>query len=252
MKLLENFEKHKISAVIFDFDGTISTLRCGWENVMAPMMEEYLSKTENVKEKVKNFIDASTGIQTILQMKWLAEQVALQGDTPLDIWEYKAEYNRRLMESVMKKRELALNGHRDEYLIKGAEDFLKALKAKGIKLYTASGTDDADVKKEAEVLGVAKYFDSIDGAKPFSEDCSKEATIKDLMKNHKGNELMVVGDGPVEIRLGKEAGALTIGICANESLLSGWDEAKINRLTNAGAHVLIDQFPATLADFMED
>ena len=38
---------------------------------MAPMMEEYLSKTENVKEKVKEFIDASTGIQTILQMKWL-------------------------------------------------------------------------------------------------------------------------------------------------------------------------------------
>ena len=252
MKVLENFEKHKINAVIFDFDGTISTLRCGWENVMAPMMEEYLSKTENVKEKVKEFIDASTGIQTILQMKWLAEQVALQGDTPLDIWEYKAEYNRRLMESVMEKRELALNGHREEYLIKGAEDFLKALKEKGIKIYAASGTDDADVKKEAEVLGVSKYFDSIEGAKPFSEDCSKEATIKDLMKNHKGSELMVVGDGPVEIRLGKEAGAFTIGICADEKKLSGWDEAKINRLTKAGAHILIDEFSKNLVEFTEE
>ncbi len=252
MRILENFKKRKISAAIFDFDGTISTLRCGWEKVMAPMMEEYLSKTENVKEKVKEFIDASTGIQTILQMKWLAEQVALQGDTPLDIWEYKAEYNRRLMENVIKKRELALSGHRNEYLIKGAEDFLKALKEKGIKLYAASGTDDADVKKEAEVLGVDHYFDSIEGAKPFSENCSKEATIKDLMKNHNGNELLVVGDGPVEIRLGKEAGALTIGICANESQLFGWDEAKINRLTKAGAHILVDEFPKNLNIITEE
>lgn len=242
MKVLEQHDKRNIRAAIFDFDGTLSTLRCGWETVMGPMMEEYLSKTENVKEKVSEFIDASTGIQTILQMKWLAEQVALQGEKPLDPWDYKAEYNRRLMENVEKKRAEALSGARDKYIISGAEDFLKALKDKGIKLYAASGTDDKDVKKEAEVLGLSKYFDSIEGAKPFSENCSKEATIKELMEKHQGNELLVVGDGPVEIRLGKEAGALTLGICANEKELSGWDEAKINRLTKAGAHLLVDRF----------
>ena len=54
--------------------------------------------------------------------------------------------------------------------------------------------------------------------------------------------IIVIGDGPVEIRLGREAGALTLGICANEKNLSGFDEAKINRLTKANAHVLIDSF----------
>ncbi len=242
MRKLEQHERYNIRAAIFDFDGTLSTLRCGWEAVMAPMMEEYLSKTENVREKVSEFIDASTGIQTILQMKWLAEQVALQGDTPLDAWDYKAEYNTRLMESVEKKRQEALSGERDKYIISGAEEFLKALRDNGIRLYAASGTDDKDVKKEAEVLGLDKYFDRIEGAKPFSENCSKEATIKELMKEHKGSELLVVGDGPVEIRLGKEAGALTLGICANEKELLGWDEAKISRLTKAGAHGLVDRF----------
>ena len=29
-------------AVLFDFDGTISTLRCGWEKVMGPLFEEIL------------------------------------------------------------------------------------------------------------------------------------------------------------------------------------------------------------------
>ena len=72
------------------------------------------------------------------------------------------------------------------------------------------------------------------------------------MKNHNGNELLVIGDGPVEIRLGKEAGALTIGICASEKNLSGWDEAKINRLTKAGAHVLVDEFEADLINLTEE
>ena len=62
---------------------------------------------------------------------------------------------------------------------------------------------------------------------PFSTDCSKEATLKSLMEQYKGENLLVVGDGPVEIRLGREAGALTLGICANERNLQGFDEAKI-------------------------
>ncbi len=242
MKVLENHKKYDIKAAIFDFDGTLSTLRCGWEQVMAPLFEEYLDKTENAKELVADFIDASTGIQTVLQMQWLKEQVEKQGDKPLDVWEYKAEYNKRLMENVKKKREDALQGNRINYLIEGCEGFLKALKDKGIKIYGASGTDDADVKEEARVLGLNKYFDEIKGAMPFSTDCSKEATLKSLMENYKGENLLVVGDGPVEIRLGKELGALTLGIAANEKNLSGFDEAKINRLTKAGAHVLIDSF----------
>ena len=32
-----------VRAVLFDFDGTISTLRCGWEEVMQPLMVEMIS-----------------------------------------------------------------------------------------------------------------------------------------------------------------------------------------------------------------
>ena len=33
----------KIKAAIFDFDGTFSTLRCGWEKVMRKLMLELIS-----------------------------------------------------------------------------------------------------------------------------------------------------------------------------------------------------------------
>lgn len=244
MVILENHEKKKIMCAVFDFDGTISTLRCGWESVMEPLMLECIFgdryTEENVKE-VRDYIAASTGIQTILQMKWLAARVDAEGKTPLDPWEYKAEYNRRLMINVEKRCADAKAGNKDKYIMKGAVRFLESLRAKGIKMYAASGTDEADVKNEAAILGIDVYFDEIAGAKPKSEDCSKEATLNRLISQGEGG-LLVVGDGPVEIRLGKAAGACTLGICGKEKELCGMDDVKVKRLTSAGAHALIDCF----------
>lgn len=255
MIILESHEKQKINCAVFDFDGTISTLRCGWESVMEPLMLECIFGNdyteENVKE-VRQYIAASTGIQTILQMKWLAERVTKEGKTALDPWEYKAEYNRRLMINVEKRCADAKAGNKDKYIMKGSLDFLKALKGKGVKMYAASGTDEADVKNEAAILGIDVYFDEIAGALPMSENCSKEATLNRLISQGDGG-LLVVGDGPVEIRLGKAAGACTLGICGKERDLCGMDEIKVNRLTKAGAHAIVDCFENVneILDWME-
>ncbi len=247
MIILENHEKKKIDCAVFDFDGTLSTLRCGWETVMEPLMLECIFgdkyTPENITE-VREYIAYSTGIQTILQMKWLAERVTKEGKVPLDPWDYKAEYNRRLMVNVEKNKADAKSGNADKYIMHGTHRFLRALKERGISIYAASGTDEADVIKEAEVLGLDKYFDEIAGARPHSEDCSKEATLKRLISQNSGG-LLVVGDGPVEIRLGKAAGACTLGICGKERELCGMDDVKVKRLTDAGAHALVDCFGDT-------
>ena len=245
MRILEECKKQKIKVAVFDFDGTISTLRCGWESVMEPLMLEILYGDNPSKEQVgyvRSYISASTGIQTILQMKWIAEELTKMGKEAASPWDYKAEYNRRLMENVEKRRQYALEGHKDEFIMKGSEKFLSSLKARGVKMYAASGTDDADVKKEAEILGIAKYFDEIAGAMPFSEGCSKEATLKRLIEMGGSDGLIVVGDGPVEIKLGREVGASTVGIVGNEKERCGFDDVKVERLTKAKAHILCDCF----------
>ena len=244
MIVLEHHKKQPITCAVFDFDGTLSTLRCGWETVMEPLMLECIFgkqyAEENVRE-IREYIKSSTGIQTILQMKWLAERVKQQEKTPLDPWEYKAEYNRRLMINVEKSKADAESGNADKYIMRGAKQFLAALTERNIRLYAASGTDEADVIREAEILGLAPFFEEIAGAKPHSEDCSKEATLRRLLSQSQSG-LLVVGDGPVEIRLGKSANACTLGICGSEKHLCGFDEVKVQRLTAAGAHALVDCF----------
>ena len=192
------------------------------------------------------YIDESTGIQTILQMKWLKEQVEKSGRQALDIWDYKKMYNDRLMLDIKKKLSDLESGAAcaDDYLMKGSVEFLKELKERGVKIFVASGTDDPDVHNEAKALGVDIYFDEIKGAPLHEESCSKEAVKKRLLESagYSNEELAVCGDGKVEIALGKEKRARAIGLASFEKERGGIDEAKRKRLINADADIICGDF----------
>ncbi len=239
-------------AVLFDFDGTISTLRQGWEEIMAPLMVEMIAgdttPTPALLREVEDYIDHSTGIQTIHQMAWLAQAVARHGLNPdvRDPWDYKAEYNRRLMAPVAARATAIAAGQAtpDDFMIAGSRAFLDALATAGLTLYVASGTDHPDVVREAQTLGVADYFVEIAGAPPAAMDCSKEAVLRRLVYDvglH-GQEVAVIGDGRVEIALGREVGAVTLGVATDDVRRHGINPAKYTRLAAAGAHAITGDF----------
>lgn len=239
----------QIKAILFDFDGTISTLRCGWEKVMEPMMIEFLG--EAFAQKVAEYIDESTGIQTVYQMRWLVQQLELQGkgQTDRDEWWYKDEYNRRLMETVNKRKQDLDSGllEPDDYLILGSRNFLNRLKEAGLALYVASGTDHQDVVRENKLLDVFDLFTLVQGAPERRADCSKEAVMRMLLaeKGLQGSELVVIGDGKVEIALAAEVGAYGIGVASDELKRSGVNPRKAVRLKKAGADILTGDFENT-------
>jgi len=242
-----------VRAVVFDFDGTLSTLRHGWEKTMKPLMLEMISGGDKwdaaLEKEVDEYIDESTGIQTIRQMKWLAEQVKARGmnpGAPEDPWWYKDEYNRRLMLDVSKRVRSIENGdvNRCCYLMAGGEAFLQALKARGVKMYVASGTDHPDVVNEVTALGLKSYFAEIAGSPVHEESCSKEKVIADLIAREglQGSDVAVIGDGKVEIALGKAAGMRTIGLASDEDALHGINPVKEARLVKAGADIIFGDF----------
>ena len=236
--------KKSIKAIVCDFDGTFSTLRCGWEAVMKRVMMKYLPD----EAWIDAFIDETTGVQTILQMKgFVAELKRRRTKMPSsDPWFYKNEYNEMLMASVARKRQDVIDGRvpRDAYLVPGAIHFLQCLKTHGVKIYFASGTDVADVRIEAAALGLDKYADAIEGALPKSEKCAKEAALGRLVSKSgmKPGELAIIGDGGVEIRLGKALRVRTIGLATNETDFSKVNKAKLRRLKKAGAGFVAGDF----------
>jgi phosphoglycolate phosphatase-like HAD superfamily hydrolase len=257
----ESIPLGQIKHALFDNDGTISTLRQGWEQIMAPVMikailgDKYQTVSETLYNRVKNhvleYIDKSTGIQTILQMEALVEMVKELGLVPadkiLDKFGYKEIYNEALMQLVNQRIEKLKRGELDvsDYTVKGGVQFLKTLRKRGVKLYLASGTDHQDVVAESKVLGYAELFDGrIYGAIGDVTKCSKKMVIERIMTENRleGPELAVFGDGPVELRECRKREGIAVGVASDEIRRHGLNIEKRTRLVKAGAHIIVPDF----------
>ena len=251
-----------IKHAIFDHDGTISTLREGWEHIMQPMMMKAILGKQfqladealyhKVYSRVVDFIDKTTGIQTLVQMKGLIELVKEFGLVPadqiLDEFGYKEIYNDellkmvRLREAKLSRGELSL----EDFTLKNAVLLLEKLYNSGVKLYLASGTDEEDVKNEARILGYDYLFEG--GIYGAVGDVTREVKkivldrILDTIGNSGNGQVAAFGDGPVEIRETRKRDGLTIGIASNELKRHSLNENKRSRLIKAGADIIIPDF----------
>ncbi|MBN2309461.1 MAG: HAD hydrolase-like protein [Candidatus Hydrogenedentes bacterium] len=254
IEIVNEVERGRFKHALFDFDGTVSLLREGWQLVMGPLMVELIcgdtAATPEIEEEVREYIEDSTGIQTILQMEHLVELVKKYGKVPadrvLDAQGYKDIYNARLMVRVNERIQRLESGalSPEEVTLKGALGFLERLSRHDLGMYIFSGTDRDDVRNEARLVGAAPYFTEIWGALRTFKEYNKEMVIKDIMREHQlqGGEVLIVGDGPVEIRNAKENGCVSIGVASNEIEGYGWNEEKRERLIKAGADIMIPDF----------
>jgi phosphoglycolate phosphatase-like HAD superfamily hydrolase len=243
----------RVRHALFDFDGTVSVIRRGWEGVMVPLMVEMIcdghAPTPEIVAEVAEYVDRSTGILTIQQMEWLEEAVRRHGlaRAPRTAREYKRIYNERLLGPV-RQRLNRMDGSlasRDTLMITGARAFLQGLHERGVTLYLASGTDHTYVLEEAIALGIADLFGAhIYGAQDDTAACTKERIIARILDEHNllGEELLVAGDGPVEMRHAKARGALALGVAADEERCLGLDPRKRQRLLAAGADLIVTDF----------
>jgi bifunctional ADP-heptose synthase (sugar kinase/adenylyltransferase)/phosphoglycolate phosphatase-like HAD superfamily hydrolase len=244
----------RLRHAIFDHDGTLSTLRQGWEAIMEPMMLKAIlgqraadcddATLARLTATVRAFIDRTTGIQTLAQMKGLVDLVREHGwVAPADVLDehgYKAIFNEELLTLVQARQAQLARGDLApvDWQIKNALPLLE-------RLHLASGTDEADVIAEARALGYARLFTGgIHGSVGDLQVEAKRVVLERIMRTGGlgGGELVVFGDGPVEIREGRRHGAFTVGVASDEVRRHGLDLRKRTRLIRAGADIVVPDF----------
>jgi phosphoglycolate phosphatase-like HAD superfamily hydrolase len=241
--------------VLFDFDGTISLIRAGWMDVMVPMMVEILltcksgEGEEELYRIVEEFVGRLTGKQTMYQMVELAEHVAARGGEPLDPLAYKRMYLERLHDRIRHRLEELERGlcSPDKYLVPGSRALLEALRERGLKMYLASGTDQVYMRREAELLDVARYFHGgVFGALDDYKSFSKKILIQRVIQaaECRGPEFLGFGDGYVEIENVKEVGGVAVGVATDEPECRHVNEWKRQRLMQVGADFIVPHFLA--------
>jgi phosphoglycolate phosphatase-like HAD superfamily hydrolase len=240
---------------LFDFDGTISIIRSGWIDVMAPMMVEILLdlKTGEAEAEldslVREFIWRTTGKETIYQMMDFADQVRKRGGQAREPLEYKKMYLDRLWVKIRGRIDDLKQGRvsPEQYMVPGARALLESLRERGLKLYLASGTDQIYMQEEARLLDVARYFDGgVYGAQEDYKSFSKKILIQRIISTTGvgGPEIVGFGDGYVEIEEVKLVGGVTVGVATHEPECREIDPWKRQRLIGVGADYIVPNFLA--------
>ncbi len=254
IEIIRAIQPHRIRSVLFDFDGTLSLIREGWQEVMISFMTEILEQLEpgglkeNLRTYVNEYVTRLTGKQTIYQMIQLAEEIRMRGGRPEDPLVYKRQYHDRLLKRIEDRIEGLQSGRYRplDWLVPGAVDILDNLRGRGIRMFLASGTDEVFVKQEADLLGVTPYFAGhIYGAQDNYRLFSKKMVIQRLLNEEKvkGSEFVAFGDGYVEVENTKGVGGIAVGVATEERVRSGVvDEWKRQRLIDAGADMIIPDF----------
>lgn len=246
-----------IRSVLFDFDGTLSLIRQGWQDVMVPMMVDLLAELGSgetrpaLAEVVTKFVDRLTGKQTIYQMIALCEQIERRGGQPLEPLAYKHMYLEELWTRIEGRVTGLKNGTLDaqDLVVPGAYQVLENLKRRGLACYLASGTDQPYVRDEAAALGLMPYFTHdgethVYGALDQYERFSKAQVIQDILRRHdlRGEQLLAFGDGFVEIEETKAVGGIAVGVASDEERRRGINAWKRARLIRAGADAILPDF----------
>jgi phosphoglycolate phosphatase len=247
-----NIQRGNIKFAIFDFDGTISLIREGWQGIMIPMMVEILMETPGheslpeVEQVVRTYVANTTGKQTIYQMIRLAEEVEKRGGQPKEPLAYKDHYHDRLMEHITNRLAGLRQGQLtpEELTVPGSLDALELISQQGVTCFLASGTDEKYVMDEANLLGISSYFDKIYGALDDYKNFSKRMVIQRIIQQNslKGPELVAFGDGYVEIEDARSAGGIAVGLATNEAERQGIDAWKRDRLIASGADIIMADF----------
>lgn len=244
----------EISHVLFDFDGTLSLVREGWPEVMLRLFLQWIPRSPGEDDAVlrpalMEDIMRLTGKPTIDQMTLLAERIRQRGGVPHDPQWYKQEFLRGLDERVGGRRAALRSGQIpiDSLLIHQARPLLDYLSALGLRLYLASGTDDAALKHEAELLGLTRYFGPhIYGAHDDPTRFTKPIIIAQMLRDDgiSGNQLLAFGDGFAEIEATKSVGGVAVAVASDEAnngsgRIDAW---KRKRLLEVGADVVIPDY----------
>ena len=210
-----------IRLIILDFDGTLGDTRGNILLTMTqtlaqlgypPQEEETMAATIGVPLE-KGFEQMLPGIGP--------DEVALCAKTYRDIF----QKNRKQMVPQ---------------LFPHVKETLAALQEAGYVLTIASSRSYGSLKEFLSEMGIEPYIsyvlgaNSVTHAKPHPEPVLK--TMEDL--GYKADETLVVGDMPVDILMGKDAGAHTCGVT--------YGNASRDDLAAAGADRIIDDFSQML------
>ena len=134
---------------LWDFDGTVSLYRGGWQRVMIDMMVAELApvargeSADQLARMAEEWVVAHTGRPTIHQMECLVREISARGGTVRTGEAYCGVFQEQLLTTVDQRIAEVTRGEKPPLAhgVAGVANMLEALLQRGLMLVLASGTE---------------------------------------------------------------------------------------------------------------
>lgn len=214
--------KEMIRLAILDFDGTLADTR-----------ELIVVTNQEVQRRMGYPVLDEAAIVATIGLPLKESTIQMFPDLPLEEIPAWISVYREVFESLRRQMVPDLFPH--------VRETLEALSARGCIFSVASSRGTTSLQDFLKEMGIAPYIsyvlgaDDVKHAKPHPEPVL--TTLRDLSIG--AGEALVVGDMPVDIRMGLSAGAWTCGV--------SYGNSDREALLASGANYVIDDF-AELSD----
>lgn len=238
---------------VFDYDGTISLIRCGWQQSMSNAFVDALQGLDNPESpsELRAMIDAyvygTAGQPTNTQMAWIADLVVQRGGPRLPASEYRARYDSVMAVKIADRIAGAQSGTiaAEELMVPYVRQMLDLVQQAGIPIALLSGTDREFLYQETQALGISHYFgDLVYGPGSHDPNYSKTSAIHEMMQRFDlgDGEIISFGDGPIEADATHAVNGVVIGIALDEEHGAQLDQRKRQLLLEHHASVITIDF----------
>ena len=243
-----------IKHAVFDFDGTLSWLRHGWPGMMLDVFAAHLppaepAAREAVRAELLRLVMALNGKPTIFQIHAFGRYAATRKLSVPESEPLRQAYQDLLDRHIAERSERVRRSEvaEDAYVVAGARQLLEYLQSMGVRLSVLSSTVEHRVREEADLLGLAHYFEGrIYGSPLDPSGFSKRAVFERILHADgiSGDGLLAFGDGPVEIADARHLGGIAVAVCTDEHVNGSGecDLLKREQLLEAGAHAALPDF----------
>ena len=239
-----------IRCVVLDYDGTLTTLRKGWDVILTEYanskINPYNRPCEGLDKVILHLTDHAGGTtpkQLMARLVKIMRQKQLVPPDEIQSIEYYAKEYADHFQKMINKRVESFSSASESYVIESVRPMLNFISEKETINYIVTGSCEMAVTDELQKLEMFDYFSGVYGATIEMEGNLKMNAIREIMYKHsiKPCEILIIGDGSTEIRAANELELPAIGIASDEHD-GGLCEKKRKLLKGLGAHAIIADY----------
>jgi phosphoglycolate phosphatase len=201
-----------IRGVLFDKDGTLVDVVGTWLPVYREMLQESFPGRQDVWERVLRESGYDAAANNFRANSPLASGTT---DELVDLWWPGLGSDERQSQIRLVDEQFVTRSIRHLRTILPLEPLMSGLKARNLRLGIATNDNEASARSHLAALEIAQYidfvagYDSVRRAKPAGDMVHSFCRACAL----KPEEVAVVGDNPLDLEMGQDAGAgLMIGV----------------------------------------